>query len=230
MSDEARRVEQVVAARTTANIRLAGQFLREIVDDPSILDTLPDDAAVVLIPEGDPDLAEANLNLAFKLAKRETRTIQLRRVGGAVPEAERWRKVDRRDFTVRNVSLRWPSDLDPRNLVTVYDRERDVLLLDMTGEGQHGIALPRGSFAAVLADVEAGIAFGYLIPRFISHAIRHSPELALLLAAAELRPLREEELGGLESLDADAHGENIPSPFTAEETARLVDQISLLIA
>jgi len=230
MSDETRGEEYADAAQTTANIRLAGRFLREIVDDPAILDTLPDDATVVLLPEGDPDLAGANLNLALRLAERETPNIRLRRVGGAVPEAERWRQVDRRDFSVRNVSIRWPNDLDPRTLLTVYDRERDVLLLDLTGEGRHGIAVRRGSFAAVLADVDAGMAFGYLIPRFLSHAIRHAPDLALLLAVAELRPLSDAELGGIEPLDAETHREEMASPFSAEATAKLVDGISRLIA
>jgi len=43
------------------NIRLGFQLARDIVDDPSLLDEIPEGATVVLIPDDDAELAEANL-------------------------------------------------------------------------------------------------------------------------------------------------------------------------
>jgi hypothetical protein len=48
---------------TTRNIRLTGRFLAEVMDDPDILNEIPDDAIVVLIPPDDPELAQYNIDL-----------------------------------------------------------------------------------------------------------------------------------------------------------------------
>ena len=49
-------------------IRLAGRLLREALDDPSILDAIPDGASVILLPYDDPETGVLNLGLAEQLA------------------------------------------------------------------------------------------------------------------------------------------------------------------
>ena len=48
----------------TNNIGLAFDLLDAIMDDPSLLDTIPDGAAVVSIPMDDVELGAANLRMA----------------------------------------------------------------------------------------------------------------------------------------------------------------------
>ena len=52
------------AKQTTKNIALAGRFLRQMLDDPSVARDIADGATVVLIPTDDPELAAANRRLA----------------------------------------------------------------------------------------------------------------------------------------------------------------------
>lgn len=46
------------------------EFTQSIVDDPTILDDIPNGSTVVLIPDDDPELAEVNLQRALKAARR----------------------------------------------------------------------------------------------------------------------------------------------------------------
>jgi hypothetical protein len=45
-------------------------FLHSIVDDPTILDDIPNGSTVVLIPDDDPELAELNLQSGLDSARR----------------------------------------------------------------------------------------------------------------------------------------------------------------
>lgn len=45
-------------------------FTQAIVDDPSILEDVPEGATVVLIPNDDPELAEVNYQRAIEAARR----------------------------------------------------------------------------------------------------------------------------------------------------------------
>ena len=49
------------------NLELAGNFLAHLLDHPDELDALPDGVHVVLIPSDDPELVNANFELARKL-------------------------------------------------------------------------------------------------------------------------------------------------------------------
>lgn len=61
------------AERIGQNIDLAFRFLDEVLDDPSRLDALPDEATVVFVPGDDPGLAAANLATAERLVADQTR-------------------------------------------------------------------------------------------------------------------------------------------------------------
>lgn len=45
-------------------------FTQAIVDDPSVLDDIPNGSTLVLIPDDNPELAEANLKRGIDAARR----------------------------------------------------------------------------------------------------------------------------------------------------------------
>ncbi len=45
---------------------LLGEFLQTQLEDPALLEEVPNGATVALIPDDDPELAEHNLNLALE--------------------------------------------------------------------------------------------------------------------------------------------------------------------
>lgn len=45
-------------------------FSQAIVDDPSILEDIPDGSTVVLIPDDDPEIAEANIQRGVDAVRR----------------------------------------------------------------------------------------------------------------------------------------------------------------
>ncbi|HEY8477027.1 MAG TPA: DUF5647 family protein [Chloroflexota bacterium] len=54
----------------TQNLELAGAFLRHLLDHPEDLERISDEASIVIIPSGDPELAQANLALAQQLLEK----------------------------------------------------------------------------------------------------------------------------------------------------------------
>ena len=52
------------------NITLSFEFAKSIIDDPAILEEIPDGATLVLLPENEPDLAKENLRLGVEAAER----------------------------------------------------------------------------------------------------------------------------------------------------------------
>ncbi len=73
-------IDEATAAQVTRNIELAFEFTSAIFADPSQADGMPMGATVVLIPDDDPDLAEANLATAIT-AFRSGRDVFLRHAG-----------------------------------------------------------------------------------------------------------------------------------------------------
>jgi hypothetical protein len=55
---------------TERNITLSFEFARSIVDNPSILDEIPDGATLILLPSDEPDLVRENLRLGIAAAER----------------------------------------------------------------------------------------------------------------------------------------------------------------
>ena len=49
------------------NIHAAFELAKQIVEDPSILDNIPDGASIVFIPRDNPGAAESNLQLGLKI-------------------------------------------------------------------------------------------------------------------------------------------------------------------
>ena len=52
------------------NLALAETHLLNVLDDPRILDGIPENAHVIFLPANDPELLEANLGIANQLARQ----------------------------------------------------------------------------------------------------------------------------------------------------------------
>jgi hypothetical protein len=48
------------------NVRLTGQIIKYILDNPKMLDVVPDKFELVLLPEDDPEVRQLNLDLLDK--------------------------------------------------------------------------------------------------------------------------------------------------------------------
>lgn len=52
------------------NIMLSFEFAKSIIDDPAILEDIPDGATLVLLPDDDAELSRENLRLGVESAER----------------------------------------------------------------------------------------------------------------------------------------------------------------
>jgi len=84
MNDTPDPIDPTIAATTTKNIRLAARFVRGVIDNPAILDTIPGGTTVVLQPVDDPELAANNARLAAHLIA-EGEPVQTRIVAAPAP-------------------------------------------------------------------------------------------------------------------------------------------------
>ena len=49
---------------------MAFDWLQSVIDDPSVLDQIPNHASIVLLPQDDPEQFEANLAMAMDAARK----------------------------------------------------------------------------------------------------------------------------------------------------------------
>jgi hypothetical protein len=57
------------------NLDLLDTFMKYAFDHPEILDEIPPDAELVILPKGDPELYEANKRLAESLSKEGKKVV-----------------------------------------------------------------------------------------------------------------------------------------------------------
>jgi len=57
------------------NLDLLDTFMKYAFDHPKILDEIPSDAELVILPKGDPELYETNKRLAESLAKKGKKVV-----------------------------------------------------------------------------------------------------------------------------------------------------------
>lgn len=71
------------------NITLSFEFAKSIIDDPAILEEIPNGSTVVLLPEDEPDLAEENLRLGLEAAERGENVYirHVKNLSSAVPQS-----------------------------------------------------------------------------------------------------------------------------------------------
>ena len=63
-------MSETATTATDRDTDLWVEFTHAIIDDPSILDDIPQGSTVALIPDDDPELAEVNLQKAIESARR----------------------------------------------------------------------------------------------------------------------------------------------------------------
>ncbi len=225
MSDQT--IPRDLAEMATRNIDLAGQLLQEILADPSILDEIPDGATVVPMPFEDPELARHNAALLTKLME-ENRNVVVRRVGVPMPDLPAWRATEQLMFETRMIAPHWPEIVapEPGDLIIVYDRDRDILLVDVFGLRREGIGYPMSRQVAARDDLESGEIVGYLLLGFLASVVLRAPHLTSLLRVAAFRAISGDELGGLIPPEVSR-----PGPDTERKAAEaLANEFSDLIA
>lgn len=62
------RVKKEVVER---NVRLTGQIIKYILNNPKMLDVLPEKFELVLLPEDDPEVRQLNLDLLDKFGSED---------------------------------------------------------------------------------------------------------------------------------------------------------------
>jgi hypothetical protein len=225
MSDES--ISRDVAEQTTKNLALLGRFLREALDEPTIFERIPEDATVILLPPDDPELAEHNANMMIRNLEAG-KNVVAHRVGVPVPDVPAWRSTEMLTIETRVLKPHWPANIapEPGDLVVVYDRDRDILLVDVFGLRREGTGYPVSREVAVRFDLETQEIVGYLLLGFLASVVLRAPHLTSLLRIAEFRAIGSEELGGLVPPDV-----SLPGPETEREAAEaLANEFSRLIA
>ena len=60
------------------NVILGGEFTKYVLEHPELLETIPKGACVFVLPENDPELLRANLELARKRVEEGERVVYVR--------------------------------------------------------------------------------------------------------------------------------------------------------
>jgi hypothetical protein len=187
MSSNHRRLSLAERAQTTANLRLASRFVREMIEDPERFEALPDDATLVLLPTEDaPDsaLLEANLRMAKQAKLRGQRVVV-------------W-SVGMRSGTGPQFIAGWP--IMREDTISIrYDRHRDALTVAFSATNRPTMPARINDYVTMMIDPETRVAVNYTIPRFLSTVAPKSLALfdLLLLAGTELHGITPEELNSI---------------------------------
>lgn len=148
--------------QTSRNIGLAFGLLADVLDDSGVMDNIPDDATLVLLPYGDPKLALSNLATAMSLAGKG-QTVYLRRVGAPSDDAA----------GTATVVPRWPAYWQRQaGLSVTYDLDVVELTLDLSNEAESAIPFPIGERLALLVHPRSQEVVHYVIPEVFFEAPR----------------------------------------------------------
>lgn len=146
----ARFVEQ-----TGRNIDLAFQLFDEVVANETLLDQIPDEGTIILLPYDDPALALKNLAMAFRVAGGGN-VVYLRPIG--VPPAPNL------SFTTQQDILRWSAPSDFAGQMSIeYDPITRAQVFDFSGGQRSTVKLPISTGLALLVDLDAREAVGYRV-------------------------------------------------------------------
>jgi hypothetical protein len=76
LEEQLETVQGAISGATTmrpaseeSNMKHAFDLIREALDDPSVLDDIPDGATVIFLPDDDQEQLEANLEIAIQAAR-----------------------------------------------------------------------------------------------------------------------------------------------------------------
>lgn len=201
-----------IAEQTTKNLALARRFLAEVLEDEEILDAIPEEARIVLVPADDPDLARMNFEMAVS-DMFHGRPVALQLVGGLRPEVDAWRAADRRHLLMHEI--RFPTrPLHAADVAIVYDQPHDTLMVNFAPERHADVlGLEVAPHIILRIDSESYEIVGYLIASYLQAEAHRSPTLARALRKAEFRSLTPEELGDVEIV------RQSDTPFDNDEAA-----------
>lgn len=172
MSDNARRLTPDEATQTTANLGLAAQFVRELIERPEDHEVLPEDALLVLLPgddPGDPELSRANIQMADRFAAEGRHVVT-------------W-VVGMPALSGPQALPRWPRTLGEGSGIT-YDRPKDLLTVVLSRPEGPTTPVRVHPNATVLMDPDTRLVRVLTIPHFLAEAAPKSLALLDLL----LRP------------------------------------------
>lgn len=217
-------IDPAVVEQTTRNIALIGRFVEEILESDSALAGVPSDASLVLVPVDDASLARANFELALRAVNRGE-NVRLHLVGRKPVDSPVWQAFDLSGFDLEEVRPHLPAEPPASaDVMIVYDQQHDALLVDFFGGRRTGIGIPVNAYVAIRIDPETHELIGYLVVSFLQVGAAQSPVLASALRKAQMRPITDAELGGLE-----IHSVSSESLSDGEAIA-VVTEISRLIA
>lgn len=218
------------AGQTTRNIDLAFQILDEAIAHPDALASIPEGAVVVPMPHSDPGLASLNLVLANTLSERGEH-VWLHRVGVPAPERSEWRATEQPGVEYRTLHPRWATNPPPdqADLVIAYNRESDLLTVDLFGGRRAAVDVPIGDSVSLLVDLETEEVVGHRVPRFLEQAVQKSPRALglLLFSNVQLTGITREEVITLRKRLAHGAPPAIPPHPTA---AVIAEELALLSA
>ena len=209
-------------AMIDANLELSRRFFAAAFDDPSLLDDLPPDATVVLIPFDDPDLARANLAAAER-EERLGKQIVLRIVGAPKSARPEWDANQTEQLAFKMLRPRWPEGIENQPVVLHYYQDTDALIARFADDDRIGLAIPWRGPALLLVELGTQDVLGYLLPCFIESVVADAPHLREWLRQAKIHAQTPDDLRQL--LD-DATSAPRPEP-TIEDLRKDIGDVKL---
>jgi hypothetical protein len=173
------------AAMIDANLELSRRFFAAAFDDPSLLDDLPKDATLVLIPFDDPDLARVNMIAAEReegLGKR----VVLRFVGMPRTDRPEWDANRVEQVRLKMIRPRWPEGSADDPVTLHYYQDTDALVARFVDDERVGVAIPWRRPTLLLVDPDSQDVIGYLLPRFVEGVVDEAPHLRDWLRQAKV--------------------------------------------
>lgn len=218
MTDHDDGIDAARAALIEKNIDLAFRFLKELIDDPEKIGQVPSGSTVYVMSRGEPEFNRIQMARAQRAAEsgRLAHLWQLDAPPG-----------ERSALEVRTTKPRWPTEgLDP---VALYDRAKDLLVVDFFGRRRAGVPIPTDAFGILFVDLATDEIVVHVLPAFLSQAVPRDPTLIDVLLRPEtvLEGITRDEVRAIRNALAH-HGvvlPPVPAPF--EE---LTEHLQLLTA
>jgi len=178
------------------NVELARAFLHEVLARPSILERIPTDARLVLIPPSEPELARRNLSIAYQMVEFGE-SVFLQRVGVPDPDVPAWHETELRSLQFQWLVPRFPVEapkFSQADWAITYERQLDTLIVDLYGRRQPGMAVPINPHMGLWVDQRTHEIVGYVLAQFLQTLVSKVPQLVNLLSTAELVGATDDEI------------------------------------
>lgn len=199
MSDHTTDLSAAEKAQISANLRLAGQFIRELVDQPEQHDVLPESGTIVLLPPDewkDDQLTFANIEMQ-KLLKAQGQNP----ITWAVGTPSR---------TGPQATVQWPIVREDQIDIS-YDRNQDTLKVVFSQTHRPTMGVRVHPYVTALVDPETRLVISYTIPMFLTFVAPKSLPLFDLLvrSSTELVGITRDEV--MEQRNRLVHGRVQPA-------------------